>query len=93
MVGLGGNGAKDFVSLLDAPQYFKSRGIEMKVEKMLELAGKTPADGKEQVQQLLAIRWLGEHADTIKKTGNARETLQAIADGKEAKDRHGFAAD
>jgi hypothetical protein len=93
MVGVGGNGSKDLVSLVDAPQYFKSRGIELKLEKMLELAGKTPADGKEQVQQLLAIRWLGEHPEAVKKTGNARETLRAIADGKQGKDPQGFAAD
>jgi hypothetical protein len=93
LVGVGGSGATDLVSLLDAPQYFKSRAIDVKPERMLELAGKAPADGKEQVQQLLAIRWLGEHPDTVKKTGNARETLRAIAEGKQGKDPQGFAAD
>jgi hypothetical protein len=93
MLGVGGSGATDLVSLLDAPQYFKSRAIDVKPEGMLELAGNAPADGKGQIQQLLAIRWLGEHPDTVKKTGNARETLRAIADGKQGKDPQGFAAD
>jgi hypothetical protein len=93
MVGVGGNGTLDLVSLLDPPQYFKSRGIEVKPEKMLELAGKSPAGGKEAVGQLLAIRWLGEHADVVKKTGNARETIQAIANGQRGKDSQGFARD
>jgi hypothetical protein len=93
LVGVSGSGAKDLVSLLDAPQYFKSRGIDVKPERMLELAGKAPAGGKEQVQQLLAIRWLDEHPDMVKKTPSARETLRAIADGKQGKDPQGFAAD
>src|SRR5262249_13822868 len=48
-------------------------------------------DGKTQAQQLLAIRWLGEHPDQVKKADGARAVLEQIADGKKAQDGTGFA--
>jgi hypothetical protein len=90
---LGNNGSTDLVSALDAPGYFQSRNIEVKADKMLELAGKAPTGGKEAVAQLLAIRWLGEHPNAVKASKNAREVLRQIAAGKKGKDAQGFAGD
>src|SRR5262245_31213657 len=81
----------DSVALLDAADYFKSRAIEVKVDKLLDVAGKDPTDGKTQVAQLLAIRWLGEHPDEAKKDRNTRALLEQIAGGKKAQDPQGFA--
>jgi hypothetical protein len=93
MLGVGGGGSQDLVSLVDAKPYFKSRGIAMRAEKLAALAGKAPTDGKEAVVQLLAIRWLGEHPDVAKKAAGARQTLEAVAAGKQGKDPEGFARD
>jgi hypothetical protein len=73
---VGTTGSTDLVSVIDAQSYFKSRDIEVKPEKMLELAGKTPTDAKEEIAQLLAIRWLGEHPGEVKKT-KARKVRKA----------------
>jgi hypothetical protein len=93
LVALGSSGSTDLVSMVDGPAYFKSRGIEVKADKMLELAGKTPTGGKEVVAQLLAIRWLGEHPAAAKKLANGRDLLTQIAEGKKGKDARGFASD
>ena len=73
--------------------YFKSRHIEIKATDLADLAAKEPADGKTQVAQLLAIRWLGEHGAEVKKASKVRETLEEIALGKKGKDAQGFARD
>src|SRR5262245_4151009 len=89
----GGTGSTDLISFVDGPDYFKAREIEVKLEKMVELAAKTPEDGKDSVAQLLAIRWLGDHPAEVKKAKNARQTLQQITAGKKGKDAAGFARD
>ncbi len=83
--------ANDLVSLVPVEDYFKSRMIEVSADKMIEFAGKAPADSKTSVQQLLAIRWLGENPDAAKKGKGARDLLEQIAAGKKAQDSHGFA--
>jgi hypothetical protein len=93
LLALAGGGSKDLVSFVDAKDYFQARDIEVKVDKMVELAGKTPADAQASVSQLLAIRWLGDHPAEVKKAKGARETLQQIAAGKKGKDSTGFARD
>jgi hypothetical protein len=87
LLSLGGT-SNDLVALIDAPAYFQSRGIEMTLDKMLELAQQT-GDGKAQIQQLLAIRQLGEgfSKDKVKTTA----ILTPIAKGEKAQDRLGFA--
>jgi hypothetical protein len=87
----GGNATHDLVSLIEAPDYFKAREIEVKPETLLRLAGKTPTDAASSIHQLLAIRWLGEHAGDLRQLKSGRETLQAIADGTQGKDPLGFA--
>jgi hypothetical protein len=81
----------DLVSLIRAEDYFKARNIAVKAEQMVSLALKEPADGKTQVQQLLAIRWLGENPAVAKKAEGARAALEQIAAGKKAQDPQGFA--
>jgi hypothetical protein len=93
MMALNGSGSADLVSYFDGAPYFRSRSIEMKPEKMVELAGKEPASAKEEISRLLAIRWLGEHGAEVKKTPNARELLEQIAQRKKGKDPLGFARD
>lgn len=89
---IGSSGAPvDSVSLLDPEDYFQTRSIDVKVDKLIELAGKDPSDGRTQIAQLLAIRWLGEHAAEAKKDKSVRPLLEQIAAGKKAQDSQGFA--
>ena len=81
----------DLVSLLRAEDYFKASNIAVKPEQMVALALKEPSDGKTQIQQLLALRWLGENPAAAKKTAGARAALEDIAAGKKAADPQGFA--
>ena len=46
----------DLVSILTPQDYFKSQGIDMNIDKMLELAVKDPIDGPTHFAQLLALR-------------------------------------
>lgn len=86
--GLPGN---DLASLLTVDDYFSSRNVTLNTKEMTVLAGKEATDSKEQIQQLLAIRWLGENAPATKKNPAAREVLEQIAAGKKAQDKHGYA--
>jgi hypothetical protein len=87
----GGTSTNDLVSLIDAQDYFQARKIEVKGETMVELAAAEPKDARAQIQQLLAIRWLGEHPELAKKVQNAHDTLRQIAEGEKAQGRLGFA--
>jgi hypothetical protein len=91
LAGSAGLPANDIVSLMQPEDYFKARKIDVSADKMVELAGKDPADGKTQIQQLLAIRWLGDNAAQAKKADGARALLEQLAEGKKAQDPHGFA--
>ncbi len=90
LVLMGGAGSyfRDLVSAFSVEDYFAYRGVEVKPEEMLKLAQKTPADARDGIAQLLAIRWLGE-----KRVQAAREPLEQIAQGKLGPDPHGFARD
>jgi hypothetical protein len=87
----GGGGANDLVSLIDADNYFKSRGIEVSVEKMVEQASKDPTEPKLQIQQLLAIRVLGDDPEEAKADKRVVPLLEQIAEGKKYQDKYGFA--
>ncbi len=89
-LGVISTGANDMLAYVDAADYFGSRrpAIEMKADKMIELAKTDPKTAKASVQQLLAIRWLGEN-----KVAQAKDTLEQIAGGKLAQDSLGFAKD
>src|SRR4051812_39880890 len=83
----------NLASLLAPQDYFKTREIETSIERMVELAGKDPVDGPTQLAQLLAMRVLGEDDKFTKSPNYAaqRAVLEAIASGKKAQDRVGFA--
>jgi hypothetical protein len=92
----GGGQAADLASLVPVDAYFQSRGVEVTVSSMLELAGKDPVDGKTQIAQLLALRSLGDEPAKIKRHKDyARvvELLKEISGGKKAQDSFGFARD
>lgn len=91
-----GDLGNDAVSLLDAEGYFKQRNIAISVSQMVELATQDPTSGKAQVRQLLALRWLADHAGAVKKDdsfANLLQQLQAVAEGQKAQDLQGFAAE
>ena len=52
LLSLGGRSA-DLVSLLDPRDYFKHKGIEVNISKMVELAANEPKTGADQIAQLL----------------------------------------
>lgn len=86
----------DLLSLIHADDYFQLRKIEVGIDKMAELAAKDPINGKTQIQQLLALRYLGDDADAVKKLpehGAVIKLLTEIANGTKAQDAHGFARD
>jgi hypothetical protein len=93
LIALGGSPPPDLVSLVDDRDYFKARGVVVSLERMTELAGKGPADGRAPVAQLLALRWLGERPEEVRKSRAAREVLEQVAAGKKGKDGQGFARD
>jgi hypothetical protein len=63
----GGSAGSDLVSMLDPGVYFQARQIDLSLDKMASLAGATPEDGKAQVMQLVALRYLAEHSDTLQR--------------------------
>jgi hypothetical protein len=81
----------DLVALIPAADYFKARNIKLDAATMLELAGKDPADGKTQLQQLVALRWLRDNPDEARKMRATRNVLDAIAAGKMGQDPQRFA--
>ena len=94
LMSLTGNTANDIVSNLPVQDYFQSRNIDVTIEKMMELAARDPVDAKTSLQQLLALRVLGEDPAKVKKAGNLAQNvkiLEEIAAGKKAQDKLGFA--
>ena len=90
----GGGISTDLASLLPTQDYFKARNIDISIDKAVELAGKDPADGKTQIAQLMALRYLADESAKLKAAPNYeahRQALALIADGKKANDPQGFA--
>jgi hypothetical protein len=94
LLALGGGGQTgELAAFLPADIYFQSRNIETKIDTLVALASKEPADGKTQIAQLLALRMLAERADEVKKAENYKDLvkkIERIAKGEIAKDAHGF---
>jgi hypothetical protein len=94
LVGSGGY-FPETAHFLDPEDYFRSRQVEVSVIKMMELAATDPASGKTQLAQLLALRYLTDHADQLKKDSNFaqhRQVLDQIAKGQKAHDPQGFSS-
>jgi hypothetical protein len=90
----GGPAGSDIVSMVDPATYFESRQIDLTIDKMAGLAATVPEDGKAQMMQLLALRYLAEHHDKLKqadKYASHRKLLEEMAAGKVAQDPQGFA--
>jgi hypothetical protein len=85
--------ANDAASLLEPAAYLKAHGVELKAERLAELAAVEPTSGKEQMTQLLAIRWLGAHPAEARKADGVLDVLRAVAEGKKGRDPHRFARD
>ena len=91
---LGGPAGSDLVTFLDPAMYFQARQIDLAIDKMTDLAGAAPENGKAQIMQLMALRYLSEHPDKLKKADQYaahRKLLEEIAAGKRAQDPQGFA--
>jgi len=86
-----GTPANDLVSWIDPADYFKSRDVFLSADKMMVLADSEPADAKEEIARLLALRWLGAHPDDARKAEKSLATLKQVAAGKKGNDPHGFA--
>ncbi len=87
-------GRSDLLNFVEPDHYFQSRNVPLNVQKMAELAVQSPNDPKAQVQQLLALRWLEENAEKVKKTHNFQaihDKIEKIAQGQLAQDLQGFA--
>ena len=85
-----GSSSNDLVTLIDAKDYFKARGVEMTTAKLVELATARPADGKGEVAQLLALRTLAARAAKVRAARDYPAILgkiEGVAGGK------GFAAE
>jgi hypothetical protein len=93
LIALGGFPGNDAASLIDPAGYLKAHGVELKADGLVELVAREAKGGKEQMTQLLAIRWLGAHPDEAKKAAGALDALRSVADGKKGQDAHGFARD
>src|SRR5262245_32284681 len=90
----GGMHSGDLVTYLPADTYFKSRDVPINLDNMIYLAGKNPDSGEAQIKQLMALRYLAEQPDLIKKAKDKTEalaTLGKIAKGELANDKQGFA--
>lgn len=90
----GGMNSTDLVTLIQPTHYFQSRQIEVSIDKMVELAARDPKDPRTQVQQLVALRYLAEEVEMLKKSPNFashRTVLEQVAQGKKASDPAGFA--
>jgi hypothetical protein len=84
----------DLLALADPAGYFASRQIEVSIDRMAALAGEEPKDAKAQVRQLLALRYLAEHPEKMKKAegyARHRRLIEEVAVGERAQDRLGFA--
>jgi hypothetical protein len=83
----------DLVSLIEPEAYFRSRNIPVSAKEMVARADQEPRDGKAQLEQLLGLRWLADHAEMTRSVADSRGMVASIAEGKHGQDRHGFAKD
>lgn len=86
-----GQMTNDLVSLIPTEDYCQHHKIELDSTTMMKLADTEPSTPEKQIQQLLAIRWLGEHFTNVKEPKQVKALLQQIAAGKKVNDAHGFA--
>ncbi len=91
---MGGSSGADIASFVPPKHYFETMEVQTSHDKMIELASKEGKDGRAQLQQLLAIRFLTDDAEAFKKSAKyaeQRRVIEQIAAGKQANDPQGFA--
>jgi hypothetical protein len=93
LLALTGLPVNDAASLIEPAGYLKAHDVELKAERLAELITRDAKDGKEQMIQLLAIRWLGLHPAEATKAQGALEALRAVAAEAKGRDAHRFARD
>jgi hypothetical protein len=90
----GGMNNTDLVSLIPPQHYFEARQVKVSLNSMVDIGLTEPKDGKAQIMQLTALRYLIDEADAFKKAdnyANNRYAIEQIAQGKKAQDKMGFA--
>jgi hypothetical protein len=90
----GTNTLPDAAEFVPPRDYFQFREIKTSIESLMDLATREPKEPRTSLQQLLALRQLGQEAEEFKKTVKAaeyRRILQQIAAGTRAQDPQGFA--
>jgi hypothetical protein len=90
----GGMNNTDLVAMVQPKHYFQARDVRVSIDSMIDLALTEPKDGKAQIMQLTALRYMADEADAFKKAPNYatnREAIELIAQGKKAQDKVGFA--
>jgi hypothetical protein len=90
----GGMNNTDLATLVEPQHYFEARQVKVSIDSMIDVALTEPKDGKAQIMQLTALRYLSDEADALKKSANYatnRQALEQIAQGKKAQDKLGFA--
>src|ERR1043166_75901 len=96
LAAMSGGSDAEIAALIQPAHYFKTRQIDISVDKAIDLASEDPKDGKRQIMQLTAIRYLTDEAENLKKSAKYaahRQLIEQIAAGKKANDPHGFAQD
>ncbi|HZZ80213.1 MAG TPA: hypothetical protein VFE62_16990, partial [Gemmataceae bacterium] len=89
----GGMDNNELVAVVQPKDYFESRNVRMSIDSMIDVAIREPKDGKAQIMQLSALRYLMDESDAFKKASNYasnREAIEEIATGKRAQDKAGF---
>ena len=91
---VGGMNNTDLVGLVQPQHYFESRQVRVSIDSMIDIALTDPKDGKAQIMQLTALRYMADESVAFKKASNYatnREAIELIAQGKKAQDKVGFA--
>jgi hypothetical protein len=79
----------DFLAIVPTEEYLQARQIELRADKLIEIAKSPPRDARGLATQLLAIRWFAENKDKLGEHAKAvKETLQTLSQGQQ-----GFAKD
>lgn len=89
----GGMNNSDLVGVIQPRHYFEARQIRMSIDSMIDVALAEPKDGKKQIMQLCALRYLADESAAFKKASNYasnREAIELIATGQRAQDKAGF---
>ncbi len=86
----------DLLGYVNAARYFEYCRIDVTADSLMRLAAQEPSAPKIHARQLMALKTLADRPELLRKSAKLaeyRQTLEAIAAGKKAQDRVGFARD